>query len=304
MTNPLWYGLWAKRELESAAQLVLLRLFEAMMVWGQSGEKGAPNSEELAGFSEFIGGIRKAQAQAMPLNIELLPPGRQVLDLVTTFPHCPACRASACDQVWQRHYPVALQACSVCETSFSPTETVGTVRVSDRGEALYERLGSDQFRELVVTYLIRRGCPADETLPLVDSIEKTIREEREFEARLDKIRAKQRKFLQERVFFGLSEVPPPPSEIVEESIREPSGIEDQVWFDSESFEVVLQRVVRLGVTVRYMTHATPDSALERHVWENIDDPLALFQTWREDGCCGKFSTLLIVPSGVLEMGEE
>ena len=304
MTNPLWYGLWVKREVDSAAQLVLLHLFEAMMAWGQGGEKGAPNSEALAGFSEFIGGIRKAQTQAMLLNVELLPPGRQVLDLVTTFPHCPACRASACDQVWQRHYPVALKACTACETSFSPAETVGTVRISDRGEALYERLGSDQFRELVVTYLIRRGCPADETLPLVDSIEKTIREEREFEIRLDEIRAKQRTFLQERVFLGLAAVSPPPSEIVEDCVRDSSGIEDQVWFDSESFELVLKRVVRLGVTVRYMTHASPERDLERHVWDNIDDPLALLKKWRESGCCSKFSALLIVPSSVLERGEK
>jgi hypothetical protein len=303
MTNPLWYGLWINRELDSAAQVVLLHLFEALVAWGQSKGKAAPNGEVHAGFSEFVGGIRKAQSQSIPLKVELLPPGRQVLDLVTTFPHCPACRASACDQVWQRHYPVALQACSACETSFSPAETVGALRVSDRGEALYDRLGSDQFRELVVTYLIRRGCPADETLTLVDSIEKTIREEREFEGRLDEIRAKQRRFLQTRVFHGLSSVSPPPSEIVEESVCASSRIEDQVWFDSESFEMVLERVVRLGVTVRYMTHASPGRSLERHVWENIDDPLALLKKWREDGCCGKFSALLIVPSGVLEKGE-
>jgi hypothetical protein len=300
MTNPLWYGLWAKREVDSAAQKVLLPLFGALMAWGQSGEQGASNTEVFAGVSEFIGGIQKAQFQSIPLNVELLPPGRQVLDLVTTFPHCPACRASVCDQVWQRQYPVALHACTACETSFSPGETVGTVRISDRGEALYEHLGSDQFRELVVNYLIRRGCPADEILPLVDSIEKTIREEQEFEGRLDEIRAKQRRFLQERVFLGLSTVSPPPSEIVDESTRESSGIEDQIWFDSETFEVVLQRVVRLGVMVRYMTHASPERDLERHVWENVDDPLALLTTWRESGCCNKFSALLIVPSGVLD----
>lgn len=304
MTTPLWYGLWAKWELESAAQLVLLQLFEALMAWGQSKEKGAPNSEMLAKFSEFIGGIRKAQSQSTSLKVELLPPGRQVLDLVTTFPHCPACRASACDQVWQRQYPVALQPCSACDTSFSPAETVGTLRLSDQGEALYERLGSDQFRELVVTYLIRRGCPADETLTLVDSIEKTILEERAFEGRLDEIRTKQRKFLRERVFFGLSPVSPPPSAIVEDSVGDSSGIEDQVWFDSESFEWVLQRVVSLGVTVRYMTHASPERELERHVWENIDNPIALLRSWRASGCCGKFSALLIVPNSVLEMGEE
>ena len=87
---------------------------------------------------------------------------------------------------------------------------------------------------------------------------------------------------------------------MDESTRESSGIEDQIWFDSETFEVVLQRVVQLGVMVRYMTHASPERDLERHVWENVDDPLALLKTWRESGCCNKFSALLIVPSGVLE----
>ena len=299
MTNPLWYGLWNRHRLESNAQAVLLVILDHLLE-----KQGIPSSSspsDLLELKTFRDGLRLAQEQGVTVHVELSAPRRQVLDLLTVFPHCPACRASALDQPWQRPYPNALQTCSVCGVDYSPSETASSQRMASAESNLYRLLGPDAYRDLSLSFLRRRACSAAESEDLVASVIKTIEEERSFEGHLKSIRDRQRQFLEENIYQGLSVLPPPPSEVIE---LDSNSVDEQIWFDSNTFKLVLSRVTELGVTIRYMTHIGINQADERHVWENIDDPLALLEEWTKSGCQGKFSALLIVPNSMLGSAQE
>ena len=295
-TVPLWYGLWIRRELEGEAQLALRQILEGLLEQGEVAEECLDHR----GIRRLIEALDHAAVSGLTMQIELLAPGRQVLDLMNTFPHCPHCRASALDQVWQRPYPTSLQACSVCGSKFSPAETVSATRVWDLSRSLYDELGCLQYRELLQQYLGRRGIQGADLISIQKRVEKTIEDERSFRLRLDALRKRRHRYLETHVFFGLKSVPPPPSGVLNDP--DETSEDEQTWFRADEFEALLNRVVSLGLTVRYMTHMGGEATLERHAWEGIDDPLHVFEQWKASGCQSKFSALLLVPQSVL--GEE
>ena len=295
MTNPLYYGLWTRPTMDSRAQSVMLILLDHLA--NQNGFLDTCSASELQGLKRFCSGLKLAHEQGVMIHVELLAPGRQVLDVLSIFPHCPACRASALDQPWQRPYPSALQLCSACGMKFSPSETASSQRVVSLGSNLYDLLREKGYRALSVSFLARRACPSTEASAIVDAIVKTIEEERVFEEHLKTIRDRQREFLRDRVYAGLASVSPPPSDVIEVDSR---SIDDQVWFESKAFELVLERAMDLGVTVRYMSHIGKTASDEKHIWEQIGNPLIRLKEWTAGGCQGKFSALLIVPNQILD----
>lgn len=296
-TTPLWYGLWIKRQLDGDKQVALQRILQALEKDGEA----TGLQWDRTGLHRLIAALDHAVTVGIGMQVELLPPRRQVLDLLNTFPHCPRCRGAASDQAWQRPYPTHLHTCSVCGSRFSPAETVSAIRVPDPSGSLYDGLGKKGYREMLETYLERRGIHGENAARISRIVEKTIEKERAFRVHLDSLKERRQQYLKRHVFFGLEPLLPPPSGVLND---EHAGVNDeQTWFGAEDFEAVLHRVVSLGVTVRYMTHMGSDVSLERHVWEGIDDPLAIFREWIESGCQSKFSALLLVPPSMLKEEE-
>ena len=295
-TQPLWYGLWMRSPVPSKTLLVLECLIEELVDQigdGSASESDLPARGELL---HFLEGVGLAKGRALPLRVELRSPHRRVLDLTRIFPHCPHCKALACDQLWQREYWAALHSCSVCGVSFSPAECVETHRHEEREESLFKLLGSRSYQRLIHLSLKRQACEEDEAGRIAEAVTAVIEEEQTMRERFVTMQDRQMTFLEAHVYRGLCPVPPPASGVVEDAgVADGPDPDGMYWFDSGAFEEVLKRVRQHGLRVRYMTHVGATSKEERHAWDQIGDPETLFRQWKASGCTGKFSVMLIVP---------
>jgi Zn ribbon nucleic-acid-binding protein len=119
MTAPLWYGLWIGNPL-TAAQCSLLRdvFMEAARI--------VPSYREHT--EEFIRALAESAETGEPLQVELTPPGHVDLGWVTTFVHCPRCKAEGPVERWQQTYSEELLECPVCGYSYQPAATHSSER--------------------------------------------------------------------------------------------------------------------------------------------------------------------------------
>lgn len=113
ITRPLWYGLWLGSPLSRRQSTVLYKLFSD--VAGQS----LLYRRELR---PFLAALHHASEGRGQLNVRLTPPGHTDFGMLTTFAHCPRCKAEAPFPRWQ-DYPSEQIACPVCNHEFSPTAT-------------------------------------------------------------------------------------------------------------------------------------------------------------------------------------
>ena len=116
---PVWYGLWIGGPL-TAAQCSLLRdvLTEAARI--------APSYREH--IDEFTRALAKSAESGDPLHVELTPPGHVDFGWVTTFVHCPRCKAEGPVERWKQTYSEEMLECPVCGYSYQPAATHSSER--------------------------------------------------------------------------------------------------------------------------------------------------------------------------------
>ncbi len=280
-TTPIWYGLWAESPLPSESLGFYLSLFTSCRTDWEG------DTREL---DQFLAALQHARKEGWAVRVELLPPSRRELDIVTIFPHCPRCRASALDQRWQQPVPTALQTCSTCGTRFSPAEHTKRWRSSKQSRSLLSLLGEEAFFELNRTWLRGREVPPDACDRYAQVLVAAAREEERNRAAVEERAKLEAKLLDEWVFKGVEACSPPPDEL-EDSQR---------WFRPEAFEGVLRRAQANGLTVRYMSHWDTNPLLIRHLWESIDDSERVLRAWLAEGCRNRFCAIFVVPPEQLE----
>jgi hypothetical protein len=119
VTDPLWYGLWLSPTLSRSQCETLAVVFERL----------APllrrdNSE----FVEFAAALQESVLTGAPVTAVLSPPGHVDFGWITTFPHCPRCKAEAPVKRWQNPYSETPLDCPVCGNKFSPAVTYSQER--------------------------------------------------------------------------------------------------------------------------------------------------------------------------------
>lgn len=113
-TEPVWYGLWLNSPL-TREQCVLLRtlLTDVAVLARRYRDRVQP----------FLEALRDAAETGAAMNVSLAPPGHVDMGWITTFVHCPRCKAEGPFPRWQKNYPVDLILCPVCGHSYSPAAT-------------------------------------------------------------------------------------------------------------------------------------------------------------------------------------
>lgn len=119
ITDPLWYGLWIDSPL-TAQQSRLLHILFADVV------ETVPRYAKY--IQELLPALRAAAETGHPLTVNLFPPGHVDLGWITTFVHCPRCKAEGPFERWQEKYPAAAIECPVCGHSYSPAATYSSER--------------------------------------------------------------------------------------------------------------------------------------------------------------------------------
>ena len=86
----------------------------------------------MPSFGEHIEDFTRALAESAktsePLHVELTPPGHVDFGWVTTFVHCPRCKAEGPVERWQQTYPEEPLDCPVCGFSYQPALTHSSER--------------------------------------------------------------------------------------------------------------------------------------------------------------------------------
>jgi hypothetical protein len=114
VTRPLFYGLWIDTPLLPEQASLLLAVFEDAV-------QHVPRLHPY--FDEFIQALRQSLDCGQALHVALDPPGHVDLGWITTFVHCPRCKAEGPFARWQKSYPAEPIACPVCGRSYSPAAT-------------------------------------------------------------------------------------------------------------------------------------------------------------------------------------
>jgi hypothetical protein len=293
-TIPIWYGLWAVSPVP-ASSLALLRTIISEMREEEAREIEATSKadqRQLRDFALFVKAVELAEMHRLPLHVSLAPLGHTDFGFYTVFPHCPFCKAATRTPHWQRKYPTALYQCHVCGREYSPAETASQERMEDRDE-LRDVLGPGRFRQFAKEYLIALG-ETDESAELIvceTEAQEEVRQQK-LQAMRD-LHAKKDAYLAAHVFVGLENVTPPPAESGEEEVPNSRNR----WFRAEAFAEVLRRCAAKGVVVNMMIHDSPDGKTDRDEMGHtqIQDPLAVLDRWRNEGCNGKFHASFNVP---------
>ena len=112
-TTPRWFGLWIESPLTAQQCDLLTRLFVEFFT-----EKQQSQEDVQAILNAFEQGSNGAI-----LNVELIPTSHVDLGWITTFVHCPRCKAEGPFERWKKSYPSKLINCPVCGQSYSPAAT-------------------------------------------------------------------------------------------------------------------------------------------------------------------------------------
>jgi hypothetical protein len=114
ITKPLWYGLWIDSPLTLTQCSLLRELF-------------AEVARRVPAYAKYIEEFTRALAHSIgsrePMHVGLDPPGHVDMGWVTTFVHCPRCKAEGPVERWQETYSEQPLACPVCGHIYSPAAT-------------------------------------------------------------------------------------------------------------------------------------------------------------------------------------
>lgn len=114
VTDPLWYGFWINSPLTpTQCQLLSLMLSDVASIRPQYQKKLQP----------FLDALRRAIVTGESLHVDLAPPGHSDFGFLTTFVHCPRCKADGGFEHWQESYPTEPVTCAICGFSYSPVST-------------------------------------------------------------------------------------------------------------------------------------------------------------------------------------
>ena len=286
-TTPLWYGLWARSPLclESVMLLrILIRDWCDVERAEDEADADAPyRQHHFDDLRAFVRAAGLAQRHGLDLHVRLAPPGHTDLGYVTTFPHCPVCKAMADVQRWQRQYPKELHRCRACGHEYSPAETASSVRDDEPwGDPdLRETLGGERFVELAKRYLVAHHVSpsaADAITAATEAREDERR--REAERERDRLRLQDR-YVREVLFRGFQPHYPEGDDV---DPIEPSAA---ARFDAGEFARLLDRCHAIGIKVQYMVHESASPDLKRIEWTPIW-PRRLLKKWIAQGCREEF----------------
>jgi hypothetical protein len=119
ITDPLWYGLWMDSPLTPIQSRVLHTMFSDVV---------ASVPRYASYLQAFLQAVKVAADTSKQLAVELSPPGHVDMGWITTFVHCPQCKAEGPVERWQETYPAAPIECPVCGHSYPPAETYSSER--------------------------------------------------------------------------------------------------------------------------------------------------------------------------------
>ena len=119
VTDPLWYGFWIDSPLSQTQCQILSTLFTDLVSL-------VPRYRDR--LEAFIDALNRSLETAEQLHVELTPPGHVDMGWITTFVHCPRCKADGPFEPWQESYPEKSINCPTCGFSFSPAATHSTKR--------------------------------------------------------------------------------------------------------------------------------------------------------------------------------
>jgi len=169
-TNPIWYGLWARSPLSSAAIPLIGAIVNALR------EEDSSNANDL---TALVRATELAQEHRLPLHVRMPPPGHTDLGWYTIFPHCPTCKAEAKLPRWRRKYPPN-HVCHVCGTGYSPPATESSTEDAWSREELRDLLGQQRFQRFAIEYLMQTAQLDENTAAaIVDATEAPYRARRD-----------------------------------------------------------------------------------------------------------------------------
>lgn len=117
LTSPQWYGFWI-RPAKGDSILHLLRFLKEIL------KEVGEDSLIYKYVSPLIAGLQRAYQTDCSVSFYLSPPGHAGLGAVTTFKHCPRCKAETDEERrWQDYqYPEEFR-CRVCGNIYNPNLT-------------------------------------------------------------------------------------------------------------------------------------------------------------------------------------
>ncbi|HET6881530.1 MAG TPA: hypothetical protein VFI31_15310 [Pirellulales bacterium] len=110
----IWYGLWINSPLTREQCRLLHILFTDVAVAARRFRDHV---------QPFLSALREAADTGRPFAVKLAPPGHVDMGWITTFVHCPRCKAEGPVPRWQESYPLEPVVCEVCGHSYSPAAT-------------------------------------------------------------------------------------------------------------------------------------------------------------------------------------
>jgi Zn ribbon nucleic-acid-binding protein len=115
----VWYGLWIDSPLTREQCVLLHQLFADVAV-------AARRSRD--NLQPFLAALREAVETGVAMAVKVSPPGHVDMGWITTFVHCPRCKAEGPFPRWQKSYPVEPVTCEICGHSYSPAATYAMER--------------------------------------------------------------------------------------------------------------------------------------------------------------------------------
>lgn len=123
----LWHCLWIDSPLSSDQCLLLHGLFTDVAILARR------SREDM---QPFLAAVHDATETGAAFNVKLAPPGHIDMGWITTFVHCPRCKAEGSFPRWRPSYPVEAVVCEVCGNSYSPAATFAMERCPHCGDKL------------------------------------------------------------------------------------------------------------------------------------------------------------------------
>ena len=114
----MWYGWWIDSPLNSRQCTLLHAVFREV-------HSTVPRYAEY--LTDFVAALSETLESGKPLHVALAVPGHCDLGWVTSFVHCPRCKAEGPFKRWQSSYPSAPIECPVCRFSYSPAASFSQV---------------------------------------------------------------------------------------------------------------------------------------------------------------------------------
>jgi hypothetical protein len=267
-TQPLWYGFWVHSPLSAHAIDVLHALMSELL-----GE--VPIEIARYQLRPFIEALRIAREGRVKLHVSMSPPGHVDFGIVTAFPHCPACKAGARVERWQKRYPTNPYTCHVCGTKYSPADTASSESDPDDEPELSEILGPERFREFTKAYLIAQGLSETDAVTAIEEMEHDADQSRAKAAEAALRAARKEAYVQEALYAGLHPVVGKMHE---------KALSNDHLFAPKEFSELLRRCREKGVAVSFMFHRSDIDDLGRATYHQPTNPEEVFGKWKSEGC--------------------